>query len=258
MRLSEADGGSITGLHAVAGRTDVLAVQTRLSFTLLDPARGTLEKIADINHVEAADVAQRVRMNDGGIDGRGRWWAGTLALDEQSKIGRLWCLESGDVRDVSTEECAAVLNGPIWSLDDKLMYICDTPEGKIHQYDYDIKTGAATNSRVFAQLENGGMPDGMAIDREGHLWVAANSSGKAIQYSPAGTAVAVVCVPGAKMTSCPTFGGSGLKTLFITSIAGKDSTRNVYTVKVDVEGVPRNPYRNTKLGSIGNRDILKS
>ena len=230
MRISELNGGRITRLHVVAGRTDVLAVQTRLGFALLDPVRGTFEKIAEVRHAEDADLDQNVRMNDGGIDGRGRWWAGTMALDEQSEIGRPWCLDDGEPMDASAGERSTVLNGPVWSPDDKIMYVSDTPAGKNHQYDYDIETGAATNPRVFAQLEDGGLPDGMAVDREGRIWVAANSRGKVIRYSPAGRAVAVVSVPGAKMTSCPTFGGNDMKTLFITSIAGEDSTGNVYKV----------------------------
>ena len=116
-------------------------------------------------------------MNDGGIDGRGRWWASTMDLDEQNKVGRLWCLENGGVREVRNVPAggrAAVMNGPIW--------------------------------------------------------VAANSRGKVIWYSPTGTAVAVVSVPGAKMTSCPAFGGSDMKTPFITPIVDEVSTVNVYRV----------------------------
>ncbi|RYP77386.1 hypothetical protein DL771_001181 [Monosporascus sp. 5C6A] len=247
----------ITRLNVVAGRTDVLAVQTRLGFALLDPVKGTFERIADVHHDDDAGLDQKVRMNDGGIDGRGRWWASTMDENEQSKIGRLWCLEGGKVKDVSSGERMAVPNGPVWSTDDKVMYVCNTAEGKIHQYDYDIETGAASNQRLFVQLEDGAQPDGMAVDVESHIWVAANSKGKVIRYSPAGTAVATVSVPGAKMTSCPAFGGNDMRTLFITSIADEGSTGNVYKVKVDVEGVPRNPYRSVGLGSIGSRDILK-
>ncbi|KAI1074366.1 hypothetical protein F5B20DRAFT_596209 [Whalleya microplaca] len=235
----------ITRLHVVAGRTDVLAVQTKLGFALLDPAKGTLERIADVHYAEDATLDEKVRMNDGGIDARNRWWAGTMALDEESSLGRLWCLRDRGVHDASpdTLRSSAVPNGPVWSPDDRIMYACDTTRGRVYQYDYDIDTGEVGSERLFVQLEDGGMPDGLAVDVEGCLWVAANSQGKLIRFSPGGVPMATCSVPGAKMCSCPAFGSSDMKTLFITSIAADCSTGNVYRVRVDIEGIERHSYR---------------
>ncbi|XXG95181.1 hypothetical protein Hte_001441 [Hypoxylon texense] len=229
----------VTRLDVVEGRTDVLAAQTKLGFALLDPTKGTLNRIADVSHAEDASIDGKVRMNDGAIDARGRWWAGTMALDEESGLGRLWCLRDGKANDASEGDRAAVLNGPTWSPDNKTMYVCDTPQGKIYQYDYDLESGEATNKRLFAHLEGGGMPDGIAVDVEGHVWVAANSQGKIVRFSPEGTATDACRVPGAKMCSCPAFGGRDMKTIFITSIMDEGSTGNVYCVRVDVAGPRR-------------------
>lgn len=87
------------------------------------------------------------------------------------------------------------------------------------------------------------MPDGLAIDKEGHVWAAANSQGKLVRISPDGQTVATCAVPNAKMTSCPTFGGNDMKTLFITSISADKSTSHVYRARVDVPGIPRNRYK---------------
>ncbi|GAW15734.1 hypothetical protein ANO14919_051530 [Xylariales sp. No.14919] len=60
-----------------------------------------------------------------------------MALDEETRIGRLWRLGEENVEDMSggkQDERAAVINGPAWSPDGKVKYICDTPEGKIYQY----------------------------------------------------------------------------------------------------------------------------
>jgi sugar lactone lactonase YvrE len=51
---------------------------------------------------------------------------------------------------------------------------------------------------------------------------------------PSGEAVATCVVPGAKMTSCPAFGGEDFRTLFLASIASEGSTGHVYKVQVDV------------------------
>jgi sugar lactone lactonase YvrE len=235
----------VTRLDIVAGRTDVLAAQTRLGFALLHSNSGALERIVDVKHGDAG-LDQKVRMNDGGIDGRGRWWASSMAVDEESKFGRLWRLDGGKVQDMSEEkgeEKAAVINGPVWSPDDKIMYVSYTSEGKIYQYDYDVESGTPSNRRLFAQLEDGGMPDGMAVDVEGHVWAAANSQGKLVRLSPEGKVTATCAVPGAKMTACPGFGDADMKTLFITSIADNGSTGNVYRVRVDVPGIRRHEVK---------------
>ncbi|ORY70447.1 uncharacterized protein BCR38DRAFT_422147 [Pseudomassariella vexata] len=236
----------VTRLHVVSNRVDVLAAQTKLGFALLNPQTGDLERIADVHHSDDGGLDDEVRMNDGGIDAKGRWWAGTMALDEESKVGRLWCLSEGVVRDMSTsvsDHESTVPNGPVWSPDDKTMYAWETPQGKVYRYDYDVETGKVTSRQLFVQLEGGGMPDGMAVDVEGHVWVAANSQGKIVRFSPKGEQTAVVEVPGAKMCSCPAFGGEDMKTLFITSIKAEGSTGDVYQVRVDVKGVRRHAYR---------------
>ncbi|KAI1295123.1 hypothetical protein F5Y03DRAFT_372149 [Xylaria venustula] len=236
----------VTRLEIVEGHMDVLAVQTRLGFALLNSTSGAIQQIAALHHEEDASLDGKVRMNDGGIDVRGRWWAGSMALDEESRIGRLWRLNGEKVRDMSEgkqEERAAVINGPVWSPDGTVMYTCDTPQGKIYQSDYDIESGTATNRRLFTKLEGGGMPDGLAVDVEGHIWVAANSQGKLVRISPEGEVITTCVVPGAKMTSCPNFGGKDMKTLFITSIAADGSTGHVYRARVDVPGIHRNQFK---------------
>ncbi|KAI1775818.1 hypothetical protein F4818DRAFT_441096 [Hypoxylon cercidicola] len=204
----------VTRLDIVEGRTDVLAAQTKLGFALLDPNKGTLDRIADVHHEEDA------------------------AIDSKSNLGRLWCLRDGRADDASAGDRAAVLNGPAWSPDNKTVYVCDTVQGKIYQYDYDLESGDATNKQLFAHLEGGGMPDGLAVDLEGHAWVAANSQGKIVRLSPEGTVTGACIIPGAKLCSCPAFGGSDMKTIFVTSIMGEGSTGNVYRVRVDVADYP--------------------
>lgn len=246
----------ITRLEAVTGRDDVLAVQTRLGLALLSLESGALKPLAAIKHGDSGDsndgasLDDKARMNDGGIDARGRWWAGSMALDEETRIGRLWRMDKavqetrGETEEASVLEVGDLVdtpvpNGPVWSPDDCTMYVNETPAGKMFRYDYDPESGRARNKRLFAQLEDGGMPDGMAVDVEGHIWVAANSKGHLVRLSPEGQVVAKCSVPGAQMTSCPAFGGRDMKTLFITSIAAEGSTGSVYRVEVDVAGIKR-------------------
>ena len=67
----------------------------------------------------------------------------------------------------------AISNGIIWSLDHTTMYYIDTLRKNVRAFDYDVETGDISNERVIITVpEEIGMPDGMAIDSEGMLWVA--------------------------------------------------------------------------------------
>ena len=62
----------------------------------------------------------------------------------------------------------------------------------------------------------GGKPDGMAVDVEGHLWIAVWGAGQVRRYHPDGEAVAVIEVP-APHTSSVAFVGPGRDLLLITT-----------------------------------------
>ena len=62
-----------------------------------------------------------------------------------------------------------------------------------------------------------GIPDGLTIDKDGNLWVALGEGGAIVCYDPAqGKEVRRIKLPVKRVTSC-TFGGPGLKTLYVTS-----------------------------------------
>lgn len=113
----------------------------------------------------------------------------------------------GSVRELNNLLETPVPSEPVFSPDDKIMHVSKTPQGKAFHYDYNTTDDTVSYKRLFVQLENGVMPDGMAVDVEGHVRVTANSQGKLVRHSPSGDAVATCAVPGAKMTSCPAFGG---------------------------------------------------
>src|SRR5262249_58482280 len=80
-------------------------------------------------------------------------------------------------------------------------------------------TGAVGNRRTFASLGVGGvMPDGLAVDAEGSVWVALWGGSGLRRYAPDGRLTQSVDVPAANVTSCA-FGGPDLRTLYITTAA---------------------------------------
>jgi len=83
----------------------------------------------------------------------------------------------------------------------------DTLAYRITRYDYDRDTGAIRNPAVHYQgRERDGLPDGIAIDVEDHLWVAFWGAGVVRRLDPRGRVTADVPIP-ARHPSRVMFGG---------------------------------------------------
>ena len=64
-----------------------------------------------------------------------------------------------------------------------------------------------------------GLPDGIAVDDAGAVWVAIWGGAQVRRYAPDGRLDRVVALPTDHVTACA-FGGPGRSTLFVTSAAG--------------------------------------
>jgi sugar lactone lactonase YvrE len=91
--------------------------------------------------------------------------------------------------------------------------------------------------------EADGVPDGLAVDADGHLWVAMHRGGTIHRYRPDGTFDGLVDVPVRNVTAC-TFGGPQLDQLFITTSrrgmgdAAEPAAGAVFRADVGVTGLP--------------------
>ena len=75
--------------------------------------------------------------------------------------------------------------------------------------------GSCGRRRVFATLERGG-PDGLAVDTEGYVWVAAYGGGCVSRFSPDGKLERHVEVPAREVTSV-CFGADDPSDLYIAT-----------------------------------------
>lgn len=155
--------------------------------------------------------ASVIRMNDGKVDPRGRFFAGTMAYDESPGVASFYAYD-GAVREVL--DGVTISNGLGWSPDHRTMYYIDTPTRRVDAFDYDEETGAVRNRRPLFEVD--GDPDGMTVDDEGLLWVAVWGGGEVRRYEPSGKLAARVRVAATNTTSC-CFGGPDGGTLFITT-----------------------------------------
>ncbi|MER8691553.1 SMP-30/gluconolactonase/LRE family protein [Mesorhizobium opportunistum] len=189
-------------------------VSLQRGFHLLDFATGEVTLIHDPEPDKPMN-----RLNDGKVDRRGRFFAGSMDTMEEGPSGGLYRLDP-DFSVTRIDTGIICSNGPCWSPDDRTFYFADTWTGEIWAYDYDIATGAATNRRTFARVDTsrGGAADGSTVDAEGYLWNALVYDGRLVRYAPDGTVDRIVDMPVKKITSVM-FGGPKLDTLYVTSMA---------------------------------------
>lgn len=159
-----------------------------------------------------------LRCNDGKCDPAGRFWVGTMALDECAGSGSVYRLEAASRHATRVIDGVTISNGMAWDTNRALFYYIDTPTRRVVAYHYDPATGAIHHPRpVITIYEREGWPDGMTIDSEGKLWIALWGGWAVVRFDPdTGRKLAEVKLPVAQPTSCA-FGGEGLDTLYITS-----------------------------------------
>jgi sugar lactone lactonase YvrE len=162
-------------------------------------------------------IPRNARINDGKCDASGRFWLGTMDLDEREKIGSLYSV-SPDLTCKKVLDGLIIGNGMAWTADNKIMYYIDSPTLEIWAFDFDLAKGELSGKRTVIKYGHGeGMPDGMTIDTEGMLWIAQFRGAKVSRWNPhTGQRLASYPVPTYNITSC-CFGGEKFDELFITS-----------------------------------------
>jgi len=190
----------------------VVAARDGIGFLDDDP-RAELVMVAPIEGDNPGN-----RMNDAKCDPVGRLWAGTMAFDFARGAASLYRIDP-DGRHERILRDLTISNGLGWSPSGSRMYFIDSGDSAVDVLDYDVDSGLATNRRRLISFASAdGMPDGMTVDAEGHLWVAMFGAGVVRRFTPEGVPSGSVQLPASQVTSA-TFGGRDLEHLFVTSAA---------------------------------------
>jgi len=217
----------------------VLALAKQLAF--YEPGR-KLELLMGVEQDEP-----RNRFNDGKVDRRGRFLAGTMNdVDWEAPSGSLYRLDANlELSHLRSEVVCS--NGLGWSPDDRTFYFGESFIYTIFAYDFDLDAGAIASGRAFATVDRAdAFPDGLTVDAEGGVWSVHNGAGRVVRYAPDGEITHEVEVPVPQPTSC-IFGGRDLDVLFITSSRLKMTPEqleryplsgSVFAVRTGVTGVP--------------------
>lgn len=185
------------------------------------------------------------RFNDGKCDRRGRFWAGTMDLDQRAPKGALYRLDA-DGEWHRQARGITVSNGIGWSPDDRTLYHVDSPTRRIFAHDFDAEEGALSGRRVFAEVpERAGFPDGLCVDSEGFVWCAIYLGGRVERYDPEGRVERTLALPVKRVTSCA-FGGAELDVLYVTTARARGTGRapdappagHLFAFDTGVKGLP--------------------
>lgn len=200
--------GEVSAVVPRAGGGVLLAIEHEIVALDCDGARLTLAIVED--HLPTN------RFNDCRCDPAGRLWAGTMSRQREPETAALYCLEPGQpIRCVVPN--TTLSNGIGWSPEGDRMYFIDSTTQRIDAFDFDVASGAVANRRPLAAVNpSDGMPDGLTVDIEGGVWVCLFGGSAIRRYSPDGRIDEVIDLPITHPT-CPVFGGSDLRTLFVTS-----------------------------------------
>ena len=182
-----------------------------------------------------------VGMNDLTTDDHGSIYTGTINFDplsnEQPIPGSLFRIDPPG-RAVKLWDGIEVSNGLGLSPDRKHLYHSDSPTGAVWVYDVTHERGVK-DRRIFARMP-AGLPDGLAVDAQGGVWVAAFRAGEVVHFSKDGAVATRIKLPATMVTSL-VFGGRDMRDLYVVTADNTDDPNRkgtIFRARADVPGLP--------------------
>lgn len=201
------------GCFALTAEPGVLLLGLERQLARFDTRNEQLELL-----VEVEAELPRTRVNDGRCDRHGNFVFGTLNEAGPEAIGSYYrYTAAGQLQRLELPK-VAISNSTCFSPDGGTLYFANSPEHRIMACDYDGRSGAISNLRVFAEVADlpNVEPDGATVDAEGFLWSAQWGGARVVRYAPDGRVDLIVPMP-ARQASCVSFAGGALDRLCITS-----------------------------------------
>jgi gluconolactonase len=179
--------------------------------------------------------------NDLFTDGAGRVITGSMRSDPfraegPRTLGECYRIEAAG-EAVELYGGISLTNGIGFSPDGRVLYHCDTAPNVIIAHDVD-DAGACSHRRVFATSPRG-MPDGLAVDESGCVWIAAYGGGCLVRFTPGGEVDLTLDVPAREVTSL-CFGGRDRRDLYVVTadnLEAPEREGTIFRTRVDTPGL---------------------
>ena len=226
--------------------SDELILATNNGIKLFNTFNNKFESILNIESQQLLS-----RSNDGASDSLGRFWFGTMQnnFDKNGKsipinenIGKLYKVDTNKKISIVEEELG-IPNTFVWSPDNTNFYFTDTLNGTILSYDFELESGELSNKKNFATFDRG-HPDGSTIDTDGCVWNCRWGGSCIVRFTPSGKVDQIIEMPVQNITNC-IFGGSDMKTLFITTASNEGKNKNdldgsLFSINLNYQGIEDN------------------
>ncbi len=162
-------------------------------------------------------------------------WGSWLISDDM--IPEIWELTDNGETSLWTEQIPSP-NGMVFSPDGNLLYVASTFENDSPLYVIPIEGQSAGTASVFVNLPENGLLDGLAMDKDGNVYVMANGLGKIVRVTPEGDQEIVA--EGLMLPASGAFGaGEGFDpcSLYVTELIGS----KIWRISLGTTGNPLYP-----------------
>ena len=180
--------------------------------------------------------------NDMVVDSKGRAYVGNFGYDlhkGENARGTVLIMVTPDGKPRAVADDLMFPNGTVITADGKTLVVGESFGRRLTAFDI-AADGSLANRRVWADLGKN-VPDGIALDAEGAIWVASPMSSEVIRVREGGEVVERIKV--ATDAFACMLGGVDRKTLFVLTSASSDpeacranATGKVEITKVEIPG----------------------
>lgn len=231
--------GSPSGIGWLPDGRMIVVSMTETKILRLEPG-GELVVHGDITAIARGPA------NDLVVDRIGRAYVGNFGFDmfagAPSAPARLAMVHpSGFIRPVARD--LAFPNGMVITPDGKTLIIAESAARQLTAFDIEVD-GALMNRRVWADCA-GASPDGICVDEEGAVWIAAPNKRAFIRFREGGEELERIQLPETHQAIACMLGGEDRRTLFMCTVeattqqvlSGSTETRGyIEVIEVEVAG----------------------
>jgi sugar lactone lactonase YvrE len=197
-----------------------------------------LENGAPVVHADLSEHAP-FHCNDMVVDAQGRAYVGQFGFDYENGAPPqptvlMLAEPDGNVRVVADE--LMFPNGTVITPDGRTLIVAESFAARLTAFDI-AGDGSLSGRRVFAQLSDGRVPDGICLDADGAIWVASPTSREVVRVLDGGEITDRVPTGDVPAIACM-LGGDDRRTLYVLSatLEREPGRGAIGTVRVDAPG----------------------